>query len=217
MPPVRIGDSVFPSKKALENNVRTMIGAYQIGQIVQGHHAVFLLALFRRHPHADIKIGPGINRITVAAGLYGTKCFHIYRNDGTDTDISWRECLTATPHLQKIKAAFRHLIEPQILSFKQARQQKNTFFCDISGEPLSFTQAHVDHTPPQTFRQLLDDFCAETHTTLDDLQLRNESKDNTFIDELADTRLAREWQIYHGRNATLRLLSIESHKASHHD
>lgn len=215
--PTTIAGSTFPTKRALENYVRTMIKQYEFDQEVQGHHALFLLEFFRRHPHAKHKIGLGIDHITVERGLYNTKCFHIYRIDGTDTDISWRECLTPTPHVQKVKAAFRALVDSQILSYKNERFISGQSYCDLTRVRLSFLQAHVDHTPPVTFSRLLSDFCIKAEIELDTLRLRNELQDNSYIDELADRRLACWWQAYHAINARLRLLSVDAHKESHHD
>ncbi len=93
--PLTIGAEYFSKKGDVEDKVRSMVARYSPMTNVVGADKIFCLELFKYHPHYLQKFGVGISRIQVRLDEYGKKCFHLYRLDGSDEDISWTKCLKA--------------------------------------------------------------------------------------------------------------------------
>lgn len=83
----------FPSKKALTSYLREMMTRYGVSEHVEGEDRKFCLELFNYHPDLDSKLMSGVRLIEVRLDSYGNKHFQIYRNNGTDDDISWTWCV----------------------------------------------------------------------------------------------------------------------------
>ena len=90
---VVIGSRHFPTKGALTQYIRMLIGGYGIGSFLEPAHLGFCQELFQYHPEAESKIGPGIAKVEVRLDDYGHRHFQVYRTDGTDDDISWVHCV----------------------------------------------------------------------------------------------------------------------------
>lgn len=117
----------------------------------------YLVELLHRHPHADRKIGPGIRRIGIwNVPPWGKRGFYIERIDGTRTDFSYPKCLAPPNARQAVIAAMRQAIGEQIIEFKK---QAFAGVCEVSGEPLAWHDAHVDHADP-VFADIAEDFAA---------------------------------------------------------
>ncbi len=91
--PVEIHGKRFPNKTALTGYVRELIGRHHVGAWLSGDDVDFCLALFRFHPEAASKFGPGISRVEVRLDEYRNKHFQVHRTDGTNEDISWVHCI----------------------------------------------------------------------------------------------------------------------------
>ena len=63
------------------------------GERLTGHDLAFMLGLQRQHPHAQAKIGSGVDAILVHRYIGGSRCFFILRQDGSLEDFSVRKCL----------------------------------------------------------------------------------------------------------------------------
>jgi hypothetical protein len=91
--PVSVGSNHFPTKGALTEFVQTLISGYGVGTYVRGDDLQFCLELFKFHPEASLKFGSGIVNVEVRLDDYGHRHFQVHRNDGTDDDISWVNCI----------------------------------------------------------------------------------------------------------------------------
>jgi hypothetical protein len=91
---ISVGTEVFESKTRLKEKIRILIGKYGFGSILNDEDSKFCCLIFQRHFNAIEKFGLGISRIEVRKDEYGNRYFHIVRVDGTDTDISWVNCIT---------------------------------------------------------------------------------------------------------------------------
>lgn len=83
----------FANKDQLTEHVRAIIGKYPVFSDVDDSDLPFLLALFEFHPDAKMKLESGIRRIEVRKDRFGNKFFQLFRNDGSDDDISWTWCV----------------------------------------------------------------------------------------------------------------------------
>jgi hypothetical protein len=204
------------TKKAVKEHIRSIANGAKLGVPLTGDDNVYLMELFPRHSLWSQKLGSGVAWIEVREvrepGKRTTRCFHLVRKDGTATDISWVECIDPTPHYKKIAAVFRHLVTDQVTAHRYAHVAGDGLFISpIDGERYHHAIAHVDHVIP--FETLMTDFVSK-HAGIDvaDIKLR-EHKDNDLGDELEYEELGERWQEYHRKNAVLRLITIEQHKA----
>lgn len=91
--PVVVGTENFPTKQALRDRVRGLIGRYSEGMFLTPEDLGFCLELFKFHPEANMKLGSGVSKVEVRIDQYGNKHFQIHRDDGTNDDISWVHCI----------------------------------------------------------------------------------------------------------------------------
>jgi len=91
--PVEVGGKRFPTKGMLTTHIRELIGRHSVGAFLDEEDMGFCLALFKFHPEAASKFGPGISKIEVRRDEYGNKHFQVHRSDGSNDDISWVHCV----------------------------------------------------------------------------------------------------------------------------
>lgn len=127
------------------------------GEIVTGEVAEFLAWLLGRHPRAAAKIGCGVAGFTVRRTGLRTRCFFVVRLDGTSTDFSFRSCISAPAPVTRVRAAMRRAVADQIIEFKHRAVTTGPLVCAITGVPLTWDRAHVDHAPP-VFAALADEW-----------------------------------------------------------
>lgn len=206
-----VGCELFKTKKALQEKVRKILWSYRDGDVVDMFDTPFLLALFMRHPSAEQKVGCGVAQIEVRRNpVYtNTQGFWIIRLDGTETDISYLECLTETPHHKRFERACRVAVEPSIIKFKQQAFDAagGKLQCPFTGEWLTLAGAHADHVAPKTFRALLAEFVDLYGIDIDKVTVNGRGADGVVQDTLDSTELERVWVQYHDANAVLRIIS----------
>lgn len=132
-----------------------------------------LVALLERYDavitDSPAKIGSGIEyffrRRNVGEG-YSTPGFWVHRTDGTDTDFSYISAVKGDPksNAQEFYDACRGAIAGDLVSAKKRHFETygggaGRVPCDLSGELISFAEAHLDHAYP-TFGQLVVSFRA---------------------------------------------------------
>ncbi len=137
MAEIRIGRTLYPSKKAVKERARDILKANQKGRTLRGTDLDFVSALLDLHPHRDKKIGIGVSSLYVrpapgdAPG--GSYCFWIRRKDGTSTDFSYHACLRPVDpdayHRADVLRAMREAVVGQVVSF-------------------GTNESHVDHVIP---------------------------------------------------------------------
>jgi hypothetical protein len=197
----------FISKEALGAHVQSILRAYRAGESVNEEHAAFLADLLLRHPHADAKIGAGIAGFRVQRiGAFTSTGFVVDRVDGTSEDFSYRQCIRPTTYASKAKFALRRAIADQVIAAKRAvfPDRFTAITCPLSGEPITYSDSHVDHIPPATFAALVQRYLAERDATYDDLPLVP-SPDG--IGWILEDETAADWAAWHQRHAHLRVVS----------
>lgn len=92
--PVRVGDQVFTNKQNLVAYMQELMTRYSLGDSLSDTDRNFCLALFSWHSEPGRKRVKEVIRIEVRLDKFGNKHLQIFRQDGTDEDISWRHCVT---------------------------------------------------------------------------------------------------------------------------
>ena len=186
-----------------------------------------LAALLERydtaHTDEDTKIGAGIDFFEVRTnrGFGGpTRGFWVTRTDGTSTDFSfpWAIRGVPKPQAQEFVDACRSAVD------KDLKSAKRSFFamygdldglvpCEITGRPLSFDDAHIDHAHP-SFGVLVIAFRAARgwHAVIPPGTLSKPS-DNQLTTTFVDPLLVDDFRTYHHAAASLRMVCPVSNLA----
>ena len=202
----------FQTKSTLEERIRNILHCYRDGQSLSQADFSFMLEVLRWHPDYELKKGVGIKSIITKTNPFyrNTRCFWIIRQDGSDTDFSYLECLKGTPHEHKFINACRVAVEPYTQKFKREFFENlngEQAICPLTGEPLFFIGSHVDHQAPRTFQQLVKEFVSHYNIDISQVEINTSAVDNTFQDTFADEKTEKLWVDYHNTHAELRIIS----------
>lgn len=201
-----VNNQTFPTKEALAQYVQSILRSYRAGQQVHVEHAAFLADLLLRHPSADEKIGVGIAGFRVVKLAFNTNGFVVDRIDGTSIDFSYRQCIRPFTYASSVKFAMRRAIADQVIAYKQEvwPDRDATSRCPITGEIMTYTDAHVDHIPPKTFAALTEQFLAFHGVTFGDIALLPAPNG---IGHILTDEWQRQWSEWHCEHAELRVIS----------
>lgn len=208
-----IGGHIFTSKKAVEKYVGDILRRAPVGLPLQYDDFQCVLDLLRLHPAAKSKIGVGVESICVRLELrWKSRHFEVLRADGSATDFSYKNCLTSPTRAALFKKACRHAIAEQVITYR------NTVFaaagignvrCPILGYLLLPENTHVDHIPPATFENLVQEFIAHCSINIGTVQIAG-FNDREMKKSFVDSALTQCWQDFHKQRAKLRLVSREA-------
>lgn len=205
--PITVAGATFKTKKALLERIQGILYRYQPEDALTPADCAFMRAVLERHPSACEKIGCGVTAIKVHTTDYGNLGFYLVRTDGSWTDFSFMHCLTPRTQLNDFKKACRNMVFPQIQEFKnRAFAECGMIPCAVSGDWLTKSQAHVDHTPPDTFEAILADFIAAQGIDPETVEIDGYS-DGEMDKRLANDELTNSWMHYHAYRAKLRIVS----------
>lgn len=211
----QIHGETFPTQAALQARIRGILWSYGVESPVNERDQVFLEALIQRHPRAAQKIGGGIARMVVRQNpVYPQqRGFWIVRTDGTETDVSYLECLRHSSPRQKILSAARGVVRNDIAAFKHAAfAQAGPLFpvvCPLTATRLTPDTAHVDHIPPTTFEALVDAFMQHEGLLFTSDLVQPHHSDGQVMDIFDSAVLATAWRQFHQAHARLRLVSVQ--------
>jgi len=159
------------------------------------------------HPEWDEKTQGQLDHIEVADhhGPWGkpTRGFKLVRQDGSETDISFKTAIVAKgrPWKQDVAIAARIAIKDQITACRIRDAGKP---CPVCKTALD-TNAHVDHQAPDTFDVLLNRWLCARGLVWDDIKLEDRGTYPVF----ADKSLEGDWAAFHEKHATLRLVHAD--------
>lgn len=210
MSALEIGDRSFRTKAEAIKYTRAILHDSPLGDLPE-EHAQFVVALLRRHPRSEQKIGAGIGWIEIRENPpFRARSFWIVRIDRTETDFSYKGCLCPSSSRVSIMSAFRGEVQYQCLAFRdQEFIGKLALQCPITGKDFERDECEVDHHP-EAFRDLVERFCDGAGLRLEEVRV-HEGDGDTF-GHLFDRGLARCWQEFHREHATFRVLSAEGHR-----
>ncbi|MFF1350490.1 DUF3223 domain-containing protein [Streptomyces sp. NPDC058322] len=144
MPEVWIGLRRYTTKKARQEAVQAILGRYGLGQVVdQEDDDLLLRDLLDMHPDAADKVGPGGDRFRIIPTPRGHhKGPEAVLVDGSKVAFSYQKCLDAPTHRQRVLAAMRTEIQPQVNTYYESRKASHTLVSDESGQPLAPDDTH---------------------------------------------------------------------------
>ena len=205
----QIGARIYSSKEKATIAVRAVRDKYRCGETVADpEDARFLYDLLCMHPHAEQKIGPGVQSFSVEQNQHGTSGFWLLRVDGSRTDWSFVVCLTPPTHRKEVLSGLRAAIQDQIWAFRDfCFLRAFEIPCAVTQEQITRETAHVDHEIP--FADLVECWFSETHLTFADVPV-NPTTDGSTETTLADPLHVLSWQTFHSKHARLRMVSAKA-------
>lgn len=204
-----IAGHTFETQKDLAAHVQAILRHYSAPARLDGDDAAVMGDLLLRHPRADEKMGVGVAAIWIRrnSGGFGNG-FFIERTDGIFVDFSYKQCIRPQTNASKAKFAFRRAIDQQVIAVKKEVFDAAPFLlCPITGEPMVWESAHVDHEPPRTFAALLAEYCALRGVDLDTLELY---EPRSGIGKVLPPMIEQDWATWHKEHARLRVISAEA-------
>ena len=206
----RLGGTTFATKEAVGDRARQIKDSHKPGDELSPDEFRFMVDLLARHPDAAEKIGKGVRTIIIRANpKFGQNEFYLIRVDGTATDFSYKQCLRPFTHASKCKFAFRRAVDDQVNAVKRTVFPRSGMRvpCPITGEPMTWETAHVDHEPPRTFALLLETYLSERGIDYDMIALL---EPEAGIGKHLPPALEADWAVWHSRYARLRVISAEA-------
>jgi hypothetical protein len=175
------------------------------------HEHSVLLGLIENHPDSADKIGCGVDHFEIRLNpiFSNSNTFYLVRNDGSETDFSFRACVSGKPKTKwaDFCAAARGAISDQILIYKTSRfLEVDQPRCWITGTLLLPESCHVDHVI--TFDELLRSFISSYAIDVDSAV--SKSEDGNIVPVFASKELRDTWREFHRSNAVLNLATVEA-------
>jgi hypothetical protein len=194
------------NKIDLTRACRTILNKYKPGQKIIEENS-FLMELFSKHHQWSIKIGIGVDYITVKKTQWGTNCFTIKRIDGTETDISYLQCVNGkSSDLSDVKAACRDAIRGIVAKFRNENVKFGVTVCPLTGDTLLKNNTHIDHYD-LTFDEVVtlwlsDKDIKQLHSTLNEGSVDGETE--IYFN---DSEIIKDFVSFHNNNTHLRAVS----------
>lgn len=212
---IEIAGENFPTKLALQERIKKILNHYPDGQHLSEKDFEFMFQVIKRHPEFELKNGVGIKAFYVRRNpVYkNTRCFWLVRFDGSNTDFSYKECLTPTSQEKKFFNACRAAIEPYTQEYKRKffeNLKGEIYLCPYTHQRLNFIGSHVDHKAPRTFQKIIRSFLKEYAIDVDKVKINSSAQDNTCQDTLGDVDIERLWVEYHNTHAVLQVISSKA-------
>lgn len=214
----KIGKKEFKTKTTITNYFSFILKSVKEGSILEGQYLTDVLGLLEYHTEKEDKIGCGINYIKVEKhtdiinGFKSKTChFHIYRVDGTNIDFSYKNCVNnigkygyKSKKRDDVMKSLRFVVRPQIDSFRtEAFGKKQYLTCEVLGVNFSKKTCHIDHKPPKSFINIVDNFLNDYNLNIEAIEII--AVDNIY-DTIKDEIIREDWFNYHLKNAELRAI-----------
>jgi len=178
------------TKVAKANKCKEILGKGTIND----EEKLFLFGLIKNHPDFYSKRGVGIKDFFIKKTAWGSMGFWILRNDNSETDFSYKQCLTPRTKLQEIKYACRTAIEDDILAHK------------ILGV------GYVAHHKNISFKEIFEEWIKDKK--IEDLLLED-LRDNQVKIRFKDKAIAEDFRTFHNKLAEIEEISVEEHNKIH--
>lgn len=202
----------FPTKAKAIEFFRAMMNRYHAGTLIPEPDSAYLLNLLERHPRAQQKFGDGVSHFFKKKTDQGTFCFWLRRNDGSETDFSFYDCVSGKSKspLQEFAEACRTAVEPELAlhkarHFEEHGDAENKVACEITKERIAIYESHLDHKKPLTFQVIVLTFLTANAIDLAQVRLRRPGDGEHKI-TFEDEALAERFRIYHRGLAQLRIV-----------
>ncbi len=199
----------FSTKKEATQFFKEMLDKYNDGDTVSSiDDDNILFDLIQRHPEVREKVGEtGINYFyRDLSPNHPTSCFHIKRNDGSNTDFSIKTCInSANPTLlQDFYSACRTAVSLKLIEAKRQIFSNGEVPCSITRELVTSDNSEYRHTEPR-FRDMVNSFIIEENLVITS-DMIVENADMQYVTSFKDEALANKFDTFHTTKANLEIV-----------
>lgn len=197
-----INNNEFKTQKEALEYYKTILNSHNINEIIPTYFDD-LYELLCRHPHANEKIGCGVESFMIKPDGYGNKCFWLIRVDGTIEDFSYIMCVKGKDisNDMKFRKACRTTIRPQIIEYRKLYFNGNIYAkCEVTNKQIEISTCHVDHIEPMYFETIVSNFIKDLNIDVDVIKFDTSGTECKFI----DNTISNIWYNYHLKHAKLR-------------
>ena len=195
---IRIGDTIFPTKKAAKDAVKAILYTGTVGRTLDGVEHVFACDLFARHPRYEQKVPAGstVHHFVLCACPRGTasRRLDVVFSNGDRADFSYLKCIDGESQRRLVMQACREAVHPSVRAAKLRLLRAG----DVPSE------LHADHAPPWPFVDIVDAWLAHTDRTVDDIST---TPTGSGIGSVLQEGDVASFVAFHDARAVIRLLS----------
>ena len=173
-----------------------------------------LIDLIHNHPRSDEKIGVGIDYFSVrqSPSNFGGSCFYITRLDGSHTDFSMKNCMTATTAKTQVMRVMRRAVDDDIAHAKKTYFENHAIdgyvTCPITQRRLDWASCHADHAQPTTFEVICKSFVLAHGFEWDTFPLEHGDQSVTKL----PVWLLEQFCLYHKKIARIRIIAASQNR-----
>ena len=208
---IKAGGKNFKTKSSLTNYCKFVLNNAEVNSILRGEWGDVLKDVLRMHEDFMEKtLGQsfeiGVRQCNVN---WRNRQFYVLREDGSDTDFSYRTAISSKDKLSHLKATLRDSINEQTIAYKNKYFQENAdrqgyVKCPETGLKIKKKDCHIDHFPIQ-FDEIIKNW-AELNNLASENILLVPPPDNGTVWFMQDTELLQSFKDYHEAVATYRLV-----------
>lgn len=214
----KIGKKEFKTKTTITNYFSFVLKNTKPDTTLSGAYLEDVLGLLEYHTERDEKVGCGVKSIKVERHTdvvngykSNTSHFHIYREDGTNIDFSYKNCVNnigkngyKSKKRDDVMKSLRFVVKPQVNDFRTKTFGKKEYLkCEILGVNFSKKTCHIDHKPPKSFINIVENFIELYNLKIEEIETI--PVDNIY-DTISDETIRNNWWEYHLKHAELRAI-----------
>ena len=208
---VRIQGQTFSTKKSLKEKCKEILNSYKDGVRLNLFDEEFMIDFFTQLAKSNKLKGLKIVEVYVRKSKkFPNLQFWIKREDGTETDISYLNCISPRKKIDEISDACRRAVESIIMEYKFKHVYPTT--SDLSRQSIvCLDEAEVDHYD-MDFVELVNNWVSLNGGEEKIYSKINETEDGSEITEFTDGALVESFIQYHNSHTHLRLITVEENR-----
>ena len=208
---VTIQGQTFSTKKSLKEKCKKILNSYKDGDRLNLFDEEFMIDFFTQLAKSNKLKGLKIVEVYVRKSKnFPNLQFWIKREDGTETDISYPNCISPRKKIDEISDACRRAVESIITEYKFKHVYPTT--SDLSGQSIvCIDEAEVDHYD-MDFVELVNNWVSLNGGEEKIYSKINETEDGSEITEFTDGALVESFIQYHNSHTHLRLITVEENR-----
>lgn len=208
---ILVGGKNFKTKTSLLNYCKYALNNAELNKELTGEWNDVMRDVLSRHEDFTEKTLGGVFEIRVRQCFMNARNrqFYIIREDGSDTDFSYRKCVSPTSKSTEIKATLRAAIRYQVESYKTEyfldhADSLGYIRCPETNLKVKKAEAHIDHYPLQ-FDEIVKIWVDKNDVESSQIKLVSNG-DNSAEWDMEDKELLQSFIDIHQKYATYRVV-----------
>lgn len=204
------------TKKDLKDKCKSILNSIEIkAEVSNKADFDFLMERFRNHPEWKKKQG-NQKIVAIKIGIdesHKTRCFQLFREDGSFTDISYFASIDGVSITKNVKNACRTVERPRIEEFKNSSKFPLTYkYNGVTSTINNPSEMEVDHYE-MDFDQLVNKWVEQNGGYKELNKHINATEDKSTVTRFTDTKLVDSFAKFARENSKLRPLTKADHNS----